>query len=421
TGERGGVAYHLGVSVVRGVLNQALFAAHQSGALCLALGSDEIRALSDGGFPFSAGTLNTLTGGLLEGYTPSAAPALLALAPATPPLVRYGEGTTEEGHVLVDWRDLRLHFYVYLYERYARLVAVDVDIELSLRAVYDEDSGTLELAVVSGPTLNNYRQVYGEMLPGVDFVELLEGLVGSLLDQALGDQLQFQIDLGLGALLSDALGTPLDVRLQDIATTGPAGTRERLQLYFELVAPVAAEARMRPLQPGPLRIVANASSLDVQALGPDADAEVEALFRLDDGLWRGPVQGTIGALSLPLAYASATGEHRLSLRARRRGSRGSYAFAEGSFTTPASATATPPRVTVLPVEGGLLAEASFPHEGLRWRFVLDGKSLGFGESPLLRHEDIRGRRRLTVEAQTGAGLTSRPVTIDLATKRWRRP
>lgn len=242
---------HVGLSFSRAALNQALLALYHSGALCLELDSDAIDALTAGGFSFRAGTLNTLTGGRLGDVVRPEAPALLTLMPREPPIARLGAeargGTVQDATIALDWRDIEVSAYVYAYERFTRLFAVDVDLDLTLRVGAPPGSETLELVVVEGPNLGGFRPSYGEWVTDVAFGDVLEGILGVALEPVLGQALAFSFDLGLGASLSQSTGVPLALSVDALVTVpapgaSPSSVHEFLNLYLSLRDAPASDA-----------------------------------------------------------------------------------------------------------------------------------------------------------------------------------
>src|SRR5207248_2889336 len=99
TGVFNGQVYALGASLASAGLNQAAFAAYNSGALCIEMSSDSIFKLTKGGFAIGAGAVDTLAGGKLRQFTSDDAPVIIALAPSQPPVITYGAGTDSDGHI----------------------------------------------------------------------------------------------------------------------------------------------------------------------------------------------------------------------------------------------------------------------------------------------------------------------------------
>lgn len=417
TGEYEGVPYHLGLSIARGGLNQAVFAAYNTGLLCVDLDSEAIHALSGGAFPLSAGTLNTLSGGLLALFTPSSSPALVALAPSSPPLITFGAGDESEGHLLLNWRDVRVSFYVLMWERFTRVFAVDVNLAVELSALYDDSTQMLELSVARGPTLSGYHEVYGELLPGVEFAEVLESLLGSLLDQFLGDQLSFELDLGLDGILAGATGVPVGVEVRGIETNA---ARERFNLYFALT-----EGSPQPLlRPAIGDVVASSLSRGTLALrGAYRVIEdgLEVLVRVDGGVWRGPFRSEGGLITLTHPRLLLPGVHEVEVRARLAGSHGAWTRVSTSVEVPAlppeAVAAGSPRVRL--VREGELVRALSNDESVELAWAKDGAWSDFGHERALPLSDLDGVRKLSVLARDEEGRLSRPFSVDLATKAWR--
>lgn len=418
TGEFEGEPYHLGLSVARGGVNQALYAAYNTGVLCIDVDSEAIHALANGAFPLSAGTLNTLSGGLLEQYTPSSSPAVVTVAPSQPPVASFGAGDESEGHLVLDWQDVRVSFYVLLYERFARVFAVDVDLAVELSALYDDSTQVLELSVTSGPTLSGYEQVYSELLPGVEFAEVLEGLLGSLLDQFLGEQLSFALPLGLDGLLADATEAPIGVEVRGIETTGPSGTRERFNMYFALTDLGAA-----PLsRPAIGAVVVSSLEGDTVTLGGAYRAiedGLEVLARVDGGAWHGPLTSEGGAIALAHPRLRFPGLHDVEVRARRAGSHGAWTHARAAVEVPSTTGHDGvPRVRLVR-DGALVRALAAGGGALELAWATDGVWSDFGAEATRPLSELDGVRRLSAMARDEAGTRSRPFTIDLATRAWR--
>ncbi|MCC7112476.1 MAG: hypothetical protein IT382_24500, partial [Deltaproteobacteria bacterium] len=189
TGMYDGQVYHLGASLAEAAVNQMLFGVYNTGALCLELSTDSVHQLTGGAFPVSAGLVDVLTGGKLRQYAAPDAPVVIALSPSQPPVITYGAGTDTEGHLIVQWPKTEVSFYVLMNERFARVFAVEADIDMQLTVFNEAGTSTLHIGIIDGPNVGNFVETYNELLPGVAFTEVLEGLIGTLFDAALGDGL----------------------------------------------------------------------------------------------------------------------------------------------------------------------------------------------------------------------------------------
>lgn len=246
----GGAPYHVGFSLARAALNQALWGIYHTGALCFELTSDDIEVLSEGEFSFRAGTLNTLTGGRLASFASSDSPAILTLMPRQPPVAQYGvtaEGGEEPDDIVLTWQQVEVSAYVFALGRFVRLFAVDVNLEIGLTASVDPLGQQIDLAVSRGPILDGYETRYTELLPDVEFAEVLEAILGAALEPVLSQSLSFSFELGLDEVLTEALGTPLGLNFQGIEyvagpQAAPEAEKDFMNLYFSLREGMPADA-----------------------------------------------------------------------------------------------------------------------------------------------------------------------------------
>jgi hypothetical protein len=326
-----GSVYHIGASLAAPAINQILFALYNSGALCLELTSESIANLTGGGFDLSADTLDLLTGNRLSQFAAPGAPAIVVLSPSQPPVVEYGAGTLDDGHIKVDWPGVEVSFYVEMYERPSRVFAVKTDIALQLAVFNDPANETLRISVVQGPTADNFEPTYNELMPGVDFSEILESLIGAALDGVVGDSLEFSYDVG--PALSNVLGgAPVFVDFMGLETT-PAGNPEALSIYIRLL----------DQQPSPqlvgtrgLRLPANidvvrlpeaqlahtalpTGHVNINLDVPDDNRAREYFARVDFGMWRGPLHASGDLLVVEDAKLRLSGHHVVTVRARVQG------------------------------------------------------------------------------------------------------
>lgn len=432
TGELDGVPYHLGVSLAKASVNQALYAVYNAGTLCLELDSDKVHELAGGAFPLSAGTLDLLTEGKLRQFAPPTAPAIVTITPTSPPIFELGEGTDTEGHLNATWDDVVVGFYVLVYDRFARVFAVDVDISASLSIYVDPAEETLQIAIVDGPNIDGFSERYNELLPGVRFDEVLASLVSLAFDSLLGDDLGFSYDIANA--LSSALGVPLYVDFQGLETVPNTGTREFVNVYLSLTDTqpqplLAAVPRAFQLDehPGVLRLPdlprarpAPTGEVRVRASDLMLTPEHEVFVQIDFGPWRGPLRpASDGVLTIDDPKLALVGEHRLDFRTRRAGSAG--------FLTPSR---RPVKVWVdgqkpwaeLAIEDDALVArgrdvGSLPAD-LVFAWSFDGDDWGeFADQRRVPLEDVEDVRRVSVRARDLAGNVSNPVTIDLGSER----
>lgn len=425
TGVYDGQVYHLGASLAESAVNQMLFGTYNTGALCLELSTDSVHQLTGGAFPVSAGLVDVLTGGKLRQFAAPDAPVIIALNPSQPPVITFGAGTDEEGHLIVEWPKTEVSFYVLMNERFARVFAVEADIDMQLTVFNEAGTSTLHIGIIDGPNVGNFVETYNELLPGVAFTEVLEGLIGTLFDAALGDGLAFDFDIG--PVLSDALGAPIFVRMLGIETIpvdDPAFLNVYLQLSDTNPNPVFAHTpplSIREREPVSLPSVAERVAAMTDELHLDgADPDMEYLARVDFGAWRGPFKPDGDELVIRDPKLRLTGHHRVWVRARDP--RDINSLDPVGTETAVWVDPEAPRVS-LAVKGGELVasgtDAVVRVDDLQWQWQLDDGE--WSEPSSLTHQPIAelDARRVSVRALDLAGNISRPAAIDLATEKKR--
>ncbi|MCC7069851.1 MAG: hypothetical protein IT383_00925, partial [Deltaproteobacteria bacterium] len=425
TGVYDGSVYHLGASLAEDAVNQLLFGVYNSGALCLELSTDSVHQLTGGAFPVSAGLVDVLTGGKLRQYAAPDAPVIIALNPSQPPIVTYGAGTDEEGHLLIDWPKVEVSFYVLMNERFARVFGVEADIDLQMTVFNEPGTSTLHIGIIDGPNISGFVETYNELLPGVAFTEVLEGLVGTLFDAALGDGLAFDFDVG--PVLSDALGAPIYVQMLGLETI-PTDDPEFLNVYLQLtdVEPNPMFAHTPPVRIAervPLalpsieeRRAALTDELTLEGVDPDH----EYLAQVDFGAWRGPFTPDGDELTIRDPKLRLVGHHKVTLRARDP--RDINSLDPFGTETAVWVDPEPPSVSLAVRERELVAEGSdavVRPADLSWQWQLDDGQWSEPSSLSRLPVDELDARRVAVRAIDLAGNISRPAAIDLATAKKR--
>jgi MYXO-CTERM domain-containing protein len=435
TGTFNDEVYHLGASVAKATINQTMFALYNTGALCLEISSDAISGLTGGGFQLSAATLDLLTQGKLKQFADANAPAIVTLNPAQPPVVRYGAGTVDEGHIIVSWPNVEVGFYVLMFERFSRVFAVSADISLEVAVFNEPGTETLRIAVVDGPNVGNFRENFNELLPGVSFSEVLESLIGVAFDAALGDGLEFNYDVG--STLSDLLGIPVFIDFQGIETA-PANQREVLNVYLAMTSTrpqprVAGSAGLRLADDRGLLRVPDAEDYGTttRAVIPTGELHLdvddgegrEFFARVDFGAWRGPLVARDGVLVVRDAKLRLTGEHVVTIRSRFADDPNSLEPADEAPSFTVHVDGLPPQVRLERRGDFIVARGSDDAtlEGdLEYAWQLDDGAMGdFAVLDRLALGDIDARR-VRVVARDRAGNVSKPAAIDVAIERRRR-
>lgn len=427
TGERDGTPYHFGVQVARDAINQAFFGLYNAGALCIEVDSDGVHALTGGGFPLAAGSIDLLTGGKLRQFASPDAPALVTITPARPPVALLGEGTADASLVALNWQQVEVGFHVMIHERWTRVFAVNADIDLGLSLINNAETSSLEVLINEGPSLSNLEQTYGELLPGVAFDEVLQTLVGIALDAALGGGLSFDYDVA--TVLSSALGVPLYVDLVGIEAPVEPGTgsRDTVGVFLALTDTPPMPRHMAPLPPQ----IADVDSVwqDVAAPldGPGARATKrpsgavdltlpagltgDVFTKVDYGPWH--AQGASdGALHVEDGKLRLSGRHTVFTRVD-----GPDGVTELPGVT-VWVDARAPRVLLAQTAQGVQATATDVEDTsltYAWRLD-DGARTAFDTADSLDMVALAGAQRVWVWAKDRAGNVSKPAMVTLPRK-----
>jgi hypothetical protein len=326
---------------------------------------------------------------------------------------------------------VEISFYMLMNERFSRVFAVATDIDLQLSVFNDPATNQLKIAVVDGPNVGNFQQHYNELAPGIDFGSILQSLVGTVLQGALGgNNLAFNFDIG--PLLSNALsGAPIFVTFDGIETT-PADDRQFLNVYLGLSDTAAQPqvARVNNLRlaadPGVLRMPEAEATLHAIPTGQvrletddaalDGDREYFAL--VDFGLWHGPIKpspdGTVLVRDEKLRFV---GEHKITLRARTVGEPNSLEPEDGAQTVSVWVDGDAPRVSIKQLGENVVAhgyDLGTPLEALEWEWQIDDGAWSPPSSVSSRPVTELNGRRVAVRAIDAAGNVSKASGLDLA-------
>ncbi len=206
-------AYHLAAAVSEAMVAQVFWSAFQSGILCVTVDSFDILALTNGEFALAGATLMDFDARLV-GLTEPATPLIFGLQATTGPSIRLGAGRmvgTEIQDPLVEiiLDDVALNIYMFIDDQFMRITGIMTDLVIRM-GVERTPEHALQV-VLDEVSLVDTRQLYNELAPAADLSGLLELIIDIVTNQFLADSLRFEINLT--NVLSDALGTPLYMRL----------------------------------------------------------------------------------------------------------------------------------------------------------------------------------------------------------------
>lgn len=305
-----GRPYHVALRASEAALNQGLAALFQSGAFCIELDTERIRALTDGNFQLTTEALSLLSPALRK-VAPPNAPAHISVRAKTQPVLSLNDPADDTDTPLFDLSIERVAVSLYLFveDRFVRVMEVDAQASIALDVdVFDEHVLRLTLGELR---VSDFDQVFNELVPQSDFALLLPAFIDLAVGAVLGDGIRF--DANLTRALSSALGIPLGLEILSIERRGDAEDHLVITGAFHpaLDAP-------QPIVLGPPRIAAiqhgapGSVTLDL----PEHTFD-RIIARVDGGPWREASQ-TSDAIVVQDPRLLFPGPHRLQLRPSTR-------------------------------------------------------------------------------------------------------
>lgn len=429
--------YHLWATFSSAYLNQVLYAAHRSGALCLSLSSEDIRDLTGGTFSLNASLLSLLASDLTQ-IAADRAPVIVELKPSQPAKVQLGSGTEDDWLLNLDLQGLGIAFHILIQDRYVRVFEVTANAAVGLNLTVLPDN-RLEVAV-GDIAIQDFEETFNEILPNANFAEVLPSLLDVVLGAILNQAITF--DINLTDAVSDALNVPVGLRVNDILRDGPdedyitmmltltatagfsslenaqvADTRAWLHEDAGLIEPF--EGRMRPTGRAQLIVREDQRGLE----------DVVFQARVDGGLWRvARSAAPDGTLEVDDPKLKLPGRHWIEVRARYLDD---YTSLDPSpVGVEVTVDIEPPKVqaqwgdsgvdvTVFDESAGLKLEARLDNGA--WTAVPNLDEAARPAEFLIPYGEILGHETLELVASDGTGNQSRPVRLRVPSSSAQRP
>lgn len=328
-GGAGDPGYQFGLGISSSFINQAMWGVQQSGALCLAIGSETVDLISTDLFSTflpSLGKVATRDG--------KGAPMVMVLRPAAPPEVHVGEGTYDpvtnkpiKPLLTLAMKDLSIDFYALIDDRNVRLFTLTADVSIPLSLIFTGcDSITPALGDLNS-LITNIRTANSEIL--AEDPQVLADLVPTLIgvaEPALGS--------ALGAIALPSLGT-FKLRVREAKGVGRVAPGSddfnHLAIFADLMDVNAACAVSAPKMKASLKRAVMPEAKDMVATGkraipwPKAVLDVSASgkagspqfsWKVDKGMWTDFVVAEGGELTVAHPVLALQGTHTISVRAR---------------------------------------------------------------------------------------------------------
>ena len=332
-----GEPFMVGLALHRQAIEQVLWAAWAGGGTCLKVGSELSEFLS-------VQSLSLFLSGLKSLDMGAGGAAEIKVSPQQPPKVTLGKNLFEkqgdtfkvrEGLMTIDWKDVDLHMYGWVHDRWTRLATLRVDLLIPIGLIPD-GTGKLSLVVGElGDAVKNVRAFDGEITQATpeQLAMLVPTLVGAALPSLAG-ALEQSFDL------PSFFGLTLDLQQGDITSI----ENDTFVALFGNLVPAPAMPTSAPwdatfaprLQIDDHRVIYPAGPeiegvqqpyviLDAQAVSPGypgafEETLMQVSWRVDGGLWTSWRQfGEIRRIESPSFMLP--GQHAVELRLRAEGAR----------------------------------------------------------------------------------------------------
>jgi len=194
-----GSDYHGALQLSDDFINQLLYAAWRGGILCYAVQGDEL------GISLETSLLGLMAGDAYDELFPESVPMILQILPYNPPEAIF-DGDHDAD---VEVEDLRIQFYGDLDHRAAMVLEMGMDIGAGADLEMNTATGEIGLALDVDPSAVVAEVTTNEFVPDANeeiednFGGLLETMLGSVIDGALGDLGQIALPSSNGIGLTD--------------------------------------------------------------------------------------------------------------------------------------------------------------------------------------------------------------------------
>lgn len=425
-----GEDFQVGIGVSIAALNQIMWAAYSSGALCLSVGGDsaaipELSMLNTNTISLFIESLEELTYGVEQ-------PLLLQLRPQFPPTIDLKDAGAEGTEIIVNIPGLGIDFYTGIDDRYQRLFSLVLDLSLPLGLKYENDMIDISLGDLKDVFKGDAMQVaYVEMVDWNEVQKLASGLgelIGGFAGTLLGDGLIDPIDLGdmlkdLPAGLSAGLvgsgfevieenGQPaaLGIFAKVGLDGGTNGLKRKLEPHVvsvDVTTPIGSEIRSKARRSAGANGTGEFSFADLiptikatmAVTGVDlSDDDIEYAYSINHSAWSFWKKGPELVIESPVAMAENKYTVRVTARRVGDGSSGSVAPATFEFVNDYTA----PRAQLSAQDGLVVVDATdnvYAKDELVMQYRLNG---GYWSERAPLHaiditQEIRQHGRVTVD------------------------
>lgn len=319
-----GTPFMFGMGIHRRTFQHLFWSLWASGALCLEINSEDVDLLTTAAIGALVPSINQLAH--------QTGPMKILLSPQKAPDIRLGsnrivgsgsEQRVEEGLLILDWKDLDIHMYGYVLNRYARLFTIRVDLDLPIAVLLDGNDGLLPVLGDVEEAIQNVRILNDEILDAdhqriIDLLPTLLGFALPQLAESLSDPIElpqffgYQIVVGDG----DLRGVDNNQYLGLFANLEYVGDPDSgaLLLGDMEIEKVRMEEGRHGLFEVEIDLLTRVEDPRMGAIDP---GQVQYAYRLNGGFWHLLGTGDEGRLILRDSRLRLQGTHHLEVRARQ--------------------------------------------------------------------------------------------------------
>ena len=324
--------FAVGIGLARPAIDLALWAAYQSGVLCLSIGADQVEQLNTGLFRILLPSLPDLTG-------PGSRPVLLQLRPNNAPYATLGQnrirpdGTLEDPLVTINIEDLDIDFYTLIYDRTTRIFTLNTDVRLGV-GIEPVPAG---LQIVLGDITQAFTRVEprnanllnpSDVNNVANLLPTLLNIVVPELASALADPIELPEFAGFRLVLREGSITGVDEG-EFLAIFADLGLANAQPMRVAPVEPLLLDVAVEHTSPERAREsleLARRGQVDLLALAPRVQVAVGSRvlgrplavsYRVNGGLWSRFHEGA--RLDIHTELLAFDGRHTVELRVREPG------------------------------------------------------------------------------------------------------
>lgn len=407
----GGAPFEVGIGISDVIVRHFLWAAFNSGTLCLALTTDTIEQLSVATLGIALPNLRSLARG--------DAPIAITLSPQEVPVATFGRNIVvddpddpgqrvlQEPLLTLEIPNLWLDFHLFMEDRWVRIFSLSADVSVPVGVDFTPDNKIVPMLGDLGTALRNVRGHNGEIMRddpsrlAALLPVLLRPLTSLVADGLLSpielpDVMGYSIDMQAGSVTSiqDNAFLAVFANLERVPGEDGMGAAFSVETAVELrgvhVPPTeefssgAPDAWRKPF----VKVAVDAWD------GTDEDADMEFSWRVDQGTWSLFTAHREMEIRDPVLLLQ--GRHRLEVRARRIDDYRSLDLTPAELEFLIDSVA--PEVTLSDsAEGAVrvaVADIVSPVEAIRLDFRLDG-----GEWQVLDGDVIEAPEAARVEVR----------------------